>query len=311
MLHFTKLLIQLLAAGADPLHQCFYFRFAGGFLSGIHITKSTGERRGLLADLVSRPLVVSPAFSRFRHFCRSLELDQVGVRRKIRKRLSHEFTHRREFLVGHEFLQIGGQLVEAADPLVVVEADVGGVAIDEEDVLEVGALVEVADDPCFVYLSSSGLLARTTSADAPGQGGPRGKHDVITSAVRATARGEVGLLTSQGRVIKLGVLDLPTLPSTANDPHLTGGAPVSEFVSLDANERVLGLTSFADGSLGLAVGTKQGIVKRVNPEYLANKDDWDYISLKDGDEVILTGGTAGSVPGSTNVVEVSTVGEDI
>jgi pyruvate kinase len=33
--------------------------------------------------------------------------------------------------------------------------------------------------------------------------------------------------------------------------------------------------------------------------------------LKDGDEVILTGGTAGSVPGSTNIVEVSTVGEDI
>jgi pyruvate kinase len=33
--------------------------------------------------------------------------------------------------------------------------------------------------------------------------------------------------------------------------------------------------------------------------------------LKDGDEVILTGGTAGSVPGSTNVVEVSTVGEDV
>jgi pyruvate kinase len=32
--------------------------------------------------------------------------------------------------------------------------------------------------------------------------------------------------------------------------------------------------------------------------------------LKDGDEVILTGGTAGSVPGSTNVVEVATVGED-
>jgi pyruvate kinase len=32
--------------------------------------------------------------------------------------------------------------------------------------------------------------------------------------------------------------------------------------------------------------------------------------LKDGDEVILTGGTASSVPGSTNVVEVSTVGEN-
>src|SRR5918993_306832 len=33
--------------------------------------------------------------------------------------------------------------------------------------------------------------------------------------------------------------------------------------------------------------------------------------LQDGDEVILTGGRAGSLPGSTNVVEVSTVGEDI
>ena len=37
----------------------------------------------------------------------------------------------------------------------------------------------------------------------------------------------------------------------------------------------------------------------------------DVGHLNDGDEVILTGGTAGSVPGSTNVVEVSTVGEDV
>ena len=32
--------------------------------------------------------------------------------------------------------------------------------------------------------------------------------------------------------------------------------------------------------------------------------------LEDGDEVILTGGRAGSLPGSTNVVEVVTVGEE-
>jgi pyruvate kinase len=32
--------------------------------------------------------------------------------------------------------------------------------------------------------------------------------------------------------------------------------------------------------------------------------------LKEGDQIILTGGTAGSLPGSTNVVEVLTVGED-
>jgi DNA gyrase subunit A len=145
--------------------------------------------------------------------------------------------------------------------------------------------LEVADDPCYVFLSSSGLLARTTTLDPPGDGGGRTRHDVIVSAVTATARGEVGVLTSDGRVVKLGVLDLPTLPSTANHPNLQGGAPVGEFLTLEG-ERVLGLTSFDPASPGLAIGTRQGVVKRVNPEYLSARDDWDVISLKDGDEVV-------------------------
>ena len=78
--------------------------------------------------------------------------------------------------------------------------------------------LEVADDPCFVYLSSSGLLARTSDTDAPGEGDSRAKHDVVVSAVRATARGQVGALTSQGRVVKLDVLDLPTLPGHREPP---------------------------------------------------------------------------------------------
>ena len=146
--------------------------------------------------------------------------------------------------------------------------------------------LEVADDPCFVYLSSSGLLARTSDAEPPGDGGGRVRHDVIVSAVRATARGEVGVLTSAGRVRKLGVLDLPTLPTTANHPNLQGGAPVGEFLTLEAGERVLALTTFAADSPGLALGTAQGVVKRVNPEYLSNRDEWDVIALKDGDMVV-------------------------
>jgi DNA gyrase subunit A len=145
--------------------------------------------------------------------------------------------------------------------------------------------LEVADDPCYVFLSSSGLLARTTTLEPPGDGGGRTRHDVIVSAVTATARGEVGVLTSAGRVVKLGVLDLPTLPSTANHPNLQGGAPVGEFLTLEG-ERVLGLTSFDPDSPGLAVGTRHGVVKRVNPEYLSARDDWDVISLREGDEVV-------------------------
>ncbi|HEX6151299.1 DNA topoisomerase IV subunit A [Nocardioides sp.] len=147
------------------------------------------------------------------------------------------------------------------------------------------APLEVADDPCFAYLSSSGLLARTTSDDPPGSGGARSKHDVVVSAVRTTARGTIGLLTNRGRVVKLGVLELPTLPASANEPHLSGSSPVSEFVSLEPGERVLGLTSLPTDGPGLALGTKQGVVKRVNPEVLA-RDDWEVISLKDGDEVV-------------------------
>ena len=145
--------------------------------------------------------------------------------------------------------------------------------------------LEVADDPCFVFLSSTGLLARTTGTGPPGEGGSRTRHDVIVSAVPATARGEVGAVTSAGRVVKLGVLDLPTLPSTANRPNLQGGAPVGEFLTLDG-ERVLALTTFDPDSPGLALGTRQGVVKRVNPDHLANRDEWEVISLKDGDEVV-------------------------
>jgi DNA gyrase subunit A len=146
--------------------------------------------------------------------------------------------------------------------------------------------LEVADDPCFVYLSSTGLLARTSSDELPGSGGGRAKHDVIVSAVAATARGEVGLLTSAGRLVKLGVLDLPQLPPTANDPNLVGGAPVGELLALAPGERPLALTTLRTDGPGLALGTAQGVVKRVNPEVLTNKDDWDVVSLKDGDEVV-------------------------
>jgi DNA gyrase subunit A len=145
--------------------------------------------------------------------------------------------------------------------------------------------LEVADDPVLAFLSSSGLLARSSTDEAPGTGGARTNHDVVVSAVRTSARAEIGVVTSRGRVLKLAVLDLPTIPASANDPNLQGGVPLSEVLLLEPGERALALTALPSTGSGLVLGTRQGVVKRVNPEVLA-RDEWEVISLKDGDEVV-------------------------
>jgi DNA gyrase subunit A len=165
-----------------------------------------------------------------------------------------------------------------------------------------------------VLLSSAGLLARTavrkpgqlelTGENTDGQQGkpgtaqpaparargrsaePRSAHDVIVSAVPATARGTIGVLTSHGRLIRLGVLELPALPPTANSPGLSGGAPASEFVSTERGETVVAIVAAESAGAGLAVGTANGVVKRVAPDYPQNAAEFEVISLKDGDRVV-------------------------
>ncbi|MFE6908630.1 DNA gyrase/topoisomerase IV subunit A [Streptomyces erythrochromogenes] len=149
--------------------------------------------------------------------------------------------------------------------------------------------LEVADDPCRVLLSSTSLLARTANGEPLPQdeGGARAKHDLIVSQVAATARADVGVVTSTGRLLRLSVIDLPQLPDTHAAPNLAGGAPVAEFLSgLEADEKVVCLTSLDETSQGLALGTEQGVVKRVVPDYPANKDELEVITLKDGDRIV-------------------------
>ncbi|MER7824734.1 DNA topoisomerase IV subunit A [Streptomyces sp. NPDC096097] len=149
--------------------------------------------------------------------------------------------------------------------------------------------LEVADDPCRVLLSSTGLLARTANGEAlpEEEGGARAKHDLIVSQVAATARADVGAVTSYGRLLRLSVIDLPQLPDTHAAPNLAGGAPVSEFLSgLEADEKVVCLTSLDESSQGLALGTEQGVVKRVVPDYPASKDELEVITLKEGDRIV-------------------------
>ncbi|WP_326672930.1 DNA gyrase/topoisomerase IV subunit A [Streptomyces sp. NBC_01257] len=148
--------------------------------------------------------------------------------------------------------------------------------------------LEVADDPCRVLLSSTGLLARTANNEPIefAEDAKRAKHDVIVSAVAATARGDIGVVTSTGRLMRLPVIDLPQLPDTHAAPNLSGGAMVAEFLTLDADEEVVCLTTLDEASPGLAIGTLQGVVKRVVPDYPANKDELEVITLKDGDRIV-------------------------
>lgn len=150
------------------------------------------------------------------------------------------------------------------------------------------APLEVADDPCWVLLSGTGLLARTAT-DEPLPAGTvteRAAHDVVVAAVRTTARGEVAVVTNRGRMLRMGVVDTPALPPTAGPPSLSGGAPVSEFVALEPGELPLTICSLDTGSSGLALGTARGVVKRVVPDYPASRDAWEVVALKDGDEVV-------------------------
>jgi len=152
------------------------------------------------------------------------------------------------------------------------------------------ASLEVADEPCDVLLSSAGLLARTPlHADETGgrKRTGRSRHDVIVSLARTTTRGQVGLVTSAGRVLRIGVLDLPAVPAvTTGALSLRGGAPAVEFAALERGERILALSALADDGPGLALATRQGVIKRVSPEWPVKGESVEVIALKPGDEVV-------------------------
>ncbi|GLY21561.1 DNA topoisomerase IV subunit A [Micromonospora sp. NBRC 101691] len=156
--------------------------------------------------------------------------------------------------------------------------------------------LEVADDPCQVILSATGLIARTAaeSEEAAEGRGRRGrvKHDAVRALVHSTARGRVLVVTSAGRAFKVDVLPLPVLPQQSGTVSLSGGMSVTELVPLEPGESVVTLAPLgptAEGSPGLALGTRQGVVKVCAPEWPVRSDEFEVISLREGDEVI--GGT--------------------
>lgn len=153
--------------------------------------------------------------------------------------------------------------------------------------------LEVADDPCQVILSATGLVARTAAESEESAEGRRRngrvKHDTVRAIAHSTARGRVLLVTSAGRAFKVDVLPLPVLPEQAGTVSLRGGMSAAELVPLEPGETVVGLAPLggsAEGSPGLALGTRQGMVKICAPEWPVRSDEFEVIGLRDGDEVV-------------------------
>jgi DNA gyrase subunit A len=162
------------------------------------------------------------------------------------------------------------------------------------------APIQIADTPCLVVLSATGLLARTeiSNEEAPPARAKSGraKHDAITSVVSTTLRSRVLALTSTGRAVKVDVLALPAVPFVTGALSLRGGMSAVEAVALRAGERIVGIAALeAPGSAGIAIGTRNGIVKVASYDWPLRSDQFDVIGLKDGDEVVaahaLTDGT--------------------
>jgi DNA gyrase subunit A len=143
--------------------------------------------------------------------------------------------------------------------------------------------LEIADDPCWAILTASGQIARTSNQEPLAESGPRSKHDVFLSVIRTSARGEIAAVTSQGRMLRMQVMDMPVLPPMSGLPNLAGGVPAKDFITLLKGES---LVAFAPLDQVLAIGTAQGVVKRVQPDYPLNREDWEIIALKDKDQVV-------------------------
>lgn len=161
--------------------------------------------------------------------------------------------------------------------------------------------LQIDDEPCAVMLSATGLIART-SEDAVehwenrSASDGRAKDDQIVSMFRTSTRSSYGLVTSAGRLVLAHVVELPKV--SADGPlSVTGGVKAEELLGMTENtdpihgERVIAaidMPSTDDGGqlVPLALGTRNGVVKRWNRESPTTMDSWSVIDLKDDDEVL-------------------------
>ena len=209
------------------------------------------------------------------------------------------------------------EAVKAATTISSAEADVAAAKKTGEQSALTGAL-KIEDEPCVVMMSATGLIARTTPSamdvfNARSTSDERLRDDQIATIFETSTRATYGLVTSAGRLVLAHVVDLPALPAAAT-LSLKGGVQADELIGMTEStdpirgERVItaiameqptsGKTSAKDESEdggaaeakplpSLAIGTRNGVIKRWNREAPTTMDSWPVVDLKDGDEVVF------------------------
>ena len=210
-----------------------------------------------------------------------------------RDELKAEIAHLEELLANDHLLraQVAKELDAVAEaygtPRRTVLLDGGPVTTKSRSAKNVD--LQLADDPCRVYLSATGRMVRAAlRSDEDGATGilqptRRSKHDAVRSAVDTTVRGEVGAVTSAGRLVRFSPVDLPSVPS--NSVQLAPGTKADQYLGLAKGEHVVAIVPLTAEPV-VALGTAQGVVKRVAASEIAAKPEIEIIALKPGDRVV-------------------------
>ena len=145
--------------------------------------------------------------------------------------------------------------------------------------------LEIADAPCFVALTTSGLISRMSDPSPLSSGSRKpASHEVLLAGVSTRLKARLGALTSDGVLHAFEPMDLPVLES--DTPQLARGIAITEYLGLTSREaKVLGLFTL-ENTPTIVIGTAQGVVKRVALEGLGDKPHQSVMSLKDGDFVV-------------------------
>lgn len=207
---------------------------------------------------------------------RLTKFDQIELNEEKIK-LNEELVKLNTILTDDKVLRdvIGAELVDVRKQLdrprrsVIVDGKLAA-KMEEAKKLATVASVEVADEPCKVFLTRSGAFLRSSK-------------DKVTGAVSealTTTRGRFIAISNKGRAWRIDSLHVAEKST-----------PVASVVpeKLERGEKIIAVTPVAlpDGATGgLAMGTRNGTVKITAPQWPKTIDEFSVIGLADNDEIL-------------------------